>query len=151
MRQNVFWEGGDKKKKRKLGLEDQLSACLWSVFLTDFHTSPDNFRTTKSAKEKAFTSASWANFMSQIHEICDHLKQTGWKCFYFLLTTWWGFFRSVCRLDLHFKALLFRFLQLFTWIDASKNVLGSLRSPFWNRLLRACSWTCSTHSSILAF
>lgn len=34
------------KQQNKLGLEDQISACLWSVSFTDFHTSldsPDNF------------------------------------------------------------------------------------------------------------
>lgn len=135
-----------KQTAKKLGLEDQLSACLWSIFLTDFHTSPDNFKQNykicqsfkknKQTKKKAVTSGSWVNFMSQILEIFDNLKQTGWKCFDFRLTTWrWGFRRSVCRLDLHFKALLLGCLQLFPWIDASENMLGSLHSPFWNCFL----------------
>lgn len=38
--------GGSKKRKskqqNKLGLEDQISACLWSVSFIDFHTSPDS-------------------------------------------------------------------------------------------------------------
>lgn len=43
---------GDQRKKtqskqqNKLGLEDQISASLWSIFFIDFHTSldsPDNF------------------------------------------------------------------------------------------------------------
>lgn len=43
-----------KTNKKKLGLEDQISACLWSVLLTNFHTSLDNLnRTTKSTRAKS--------------------------------------------------------------------------------------------------
>lgn len=72
-----------KQTKKKLGLEDQISACLWSVFLTNFQTSLDNFKQNNTIyqsfkkKKKSVTSGSWVNFMSRILEICANLKQTG--------------------------------------------------------------------------